>query len=154
MPRVQANNRPNDWETVTITKKKPEKPVSMKSEKAVNQARRTGGEIETKTKYGAGANKHGGAIMNTMKLDNETDVLVHKTVSHDLGKIMMQARQAKGLTQKDLATSVNEKPQIVAEYESGKAVVNQQILAKLERSLGVKLRGKDLGQPLGPRKKK
>jgi len=153
MPRVAANNRPNDWDTVTITKKRPDKPVNARSEQAVNQARRQGMEIETKSKYGGGANKHGGAIMNTMKLDNETDAMAHKTVSHDLGKIMMQARQAKGLTQKDLATSVNEKPQIIQEYESGRAVVNQQILAKLERKLGVKLRGKDLGQPLGPKKK-
>ena len=36
---------------------------------------------------------------------------------------------------------INEKPQIIQEYESGKAIPNQQILAKLERILGVKLRG-------------
>ena len=53
---------------------------------------------------GGGANKHGGAIMNTLKLDNETENMKHKTVSHDVGKAIMQARQAKGLTQKDLAT--------------------------------------------------
>jgi len=156
MPRQSFNaNRPNDWDPVTITRKKPEK-VDVRSEQAVNKARRTGGEIETKTKYGAGANKHGGAIMNTMKLDNETEVLAHKTVPLQVGKVMMQARQAKGLTQKDLATSINEKPQIVQEIEKGSAVVNQQILGKLERKLGVKLRGKDLGSPLGsagPKKK-
>jgi putative transcription factor len=36
---------------------------------------------------------------------------------------------------------INEKPQIIQEYESGKAMPNQQILSKLERILGVKLRG-------------
>jgi len=92
--------------------------------------------------------------MNTMKLDNETEVLAHKTVPLQVGKVMMQARQAKGLTQKDLATSINEKPQVVQEIEKGSAVVNQQILGKLERKLGVKLRGKDLGSPLGPGPKK
>jgi ribosome-binding protein aMBF1 (putative translation factor) len=51
----------------------------------------------------------------------------------------MQARTAKKMTQKDLATAINEKPQIVAEYESGKAVPNPQIIAKLERALGTKL---------------
>lgn len=35
-----------------------------------------------------------------------------------------------------------QKPQIIQEYESGKAIPNPQILAKLERILGVKLRGK------------
>lgn len=44
---------------------------------------------------------------------------------------------------------INEKPQVVSEYESGKAVPNQQILAKMERALGVKLRGKDIGKPFG-----
>ncbi|KAF2286121.1 hypothetical protein GH714_010601 [Hevea brasiliensis] len=38
--------------------------------------------------------------------------------------------------------SFNEKPQIIQEYESGKAIPNQQIIGKLERALGAKLRGK------------
>ena len=41
------------------------------------------------------------------------------------------------------------------DYEAGKALnPNQQILMKLERALGVKLRGKDIGAPLsiGPKK--
>ena len=48
---------------------------------------------------------------------------------------------------------VNEKPQVVNEYESGKAIPNQQIILKLERAVGVKLRGRDIGAPLGPKKK-
>ena len=51
----------------------------------------------------------------------------------------MQARTAKKMTQKELATAINEKPQVVAEYESGKAVPNPQIISKLERKLGTKL---------------
>jgi ribosome-binding protein aMBF1 (putative translation factor) len=51
----------------------------------------------------------------------------------------MQARTAKKMTQKDLATAINEKPQVVAEYESGKAIPNPQIISKLERKLGTKL---------------
>lgn len=34
------------------------------------------------------------------------------------------------------------------EYESGKAVPNQQVLAKMEKILGIKLRGKDIGSEL------
>jgi putative transcription factor len=37
---------------------------------------------------------------------------------------------------------MNEKPQVVNEYESGKAVPNPSVLGKMERILGVKLRGK------------
>uniref|UniRef100_A0A671MFT6 HTH cro/C1-type domain-containing protein n=1 Tax=Sinocyclocheilus anshuiensis TaxID=1608454 RepID=A0A671MFT6_9TELE len=48
----------------------------------------------------------------------------------------LKGRQDKGLTQKDLATKIYEKPQIIAEYESGK------------------LRGKDIGQPLEAKPKK
>lgn len=43
------------------------------------------------------------------------------------------------MTQKELATAINEKPQVVAEYESGKAIPNPQIISRIERKLGVKL---------------
>lgn len=47
----------------------------------------------------------------------------------------------KGLSQKDCAQKINEKPSVLQDYESGKAIPNAQILSKLERLLGVKLRG-------------
>jgi putative transcription factor len=53
-----------------------------------------------------------------------------------------------------LSTRINEKVEIVREYESGKAIPNQQVLAKLERALGVKLRGSDIGKPLAPKQPK
>ena len=64
----------------------------------------------------------------------------------ELKKLIMQARTAKKMTQAQLGQAINEKPQTVQEYESGKAIPNNQILAKMERALGVKLRG-------GPKKK-
>ena len=69
---------------------------------------------------------------------------------------MAKARSDKTppMTQKDLATKVNEKPSVINDYESGRAIPSQQVLAKLERALGVKLRGKDIGSPLGPPGKK
>lgn len=74
-----------------------------------------------------------------------------KTVSVDVAQTIMKARSDKGLTRKDLATKINEKPTVVQEYETGKAIPNQQTLGKMERCLGVKLRGKDIGKPLEPR---
>jgi putative transcription factor len=56
-------------------------------------------------------------------------------------KAIQQARMEKGLSQKDCAQKINEKPSVLQDYESGKAIPNTQILAKLERVLGVKLRG-------------
>lgn len=53
--------------------------------------------------------------------------------------LFLQARTAKKLTQKELATAINEKPQVVGDYEAGRAVPNPQIISKLERKLGVKL---------------
>jgi putative transcription factor len=41
----------------------------------------------------------------------------------------------------NLWQQINEKPQVIQEYESGKAIPNNQIIVKLERVLGVKLRG-------------
>jgi putative transcription factor len=54
---------------------------------------------------------------------------------------IQQARLAKRMTQKALATAINEKPQVIGQYESGKAIPNQQIINKLERALGARLRG-------------
>ena len=47
----------------------------------------------------------------------------------------------KQLTQKELAQKTNEKPSVIQDYESGKAIPNAQILSKMERVLAVKLRG-------------
>ena len=43
------------------------------------------------------------------------------------------------MTQKALATMINEKPQIIGQYESGKAIPNPQLISKMERALGVRL---------------
>jgi putative transcription factor len=134
-----------DWEPVVVRKKAPTA-SAKKDDKAVNDARRAGAPIETVKKYAAGSNKAASSAMgmNTKKLDEETEVLAHERVSSDLKKLIMQARLDKKMTQAQLSQLINEKPQIVQEYESGKAIPNQQILMKLERVLGVKLRGQAL----------
>ena len=57
-------------------------------------------------------------------------------MSKDLRLAITQARNAKGLTQKQLATQLNMQPQVINEYESGKAIPNNQVIAKIERALG------------------
>ncbi|XP_068645075.1 multiprotein-bridging factor 1b-like [Aristolochia californica] len=132
-----------DWEPVVIRKKTPNA-ATKKDEKAVNAARRSGAEIETLKKSNAGTNKAASSStsLNTRKLDDENENLAHDRVCTELKKAIMQARMDKKLTQSQLAQLINEKPQIIQEYESGKAIPNQQIITKLERALGLKLRGK------------
>ncbi|KAL8147605.1 multiprotein-bridging factor 1b [Apium graveolens] len=132
-----------DWAPVTLRKKAPTA-AARKDDKAVNAARRSGAEIETVKKSNAGVNRaaSSGTSLNTRKLDDETDNLTHDRVPTELKKNIMQARMDKKLTQAQLSQLINEKPQIIQEYESGKAIPNQQIISKLERALGVKLRGK------------
>ncbi|KAK7342435.1 hypothetical protein VNO80_25387 [Phaseolus coccineus] len=132
-----------DWEPVVLRKKAPTA-AAKKDEKAVNAARRSGAEIETQKKYNAGTNKAASSStsLNTKRLDEDTENLTHEKVPTELKKAIMQARMDKKLTQSQLAQAINEKPQVIQEYESGKAIPNQQIIGKLERALGTKLRGK------------
>ncbi|XP_065161491.1 endothelial differentiation-related factor 1 homolog [Atheta coriaria] len=130
------------WDSVTVLKKRPVKGSSLKSEQAVNQARRTGAAVDTSQKWGAASNKQHVTTKNTAKLDRETEELRHEEISFDVGKTIQQGRQAKGMTQKDLATKINEKPQIITDYEAGRGLPNNVILGKIEKVLGVKLRGK------------
>ncbi|XP_030647148.1 endothelial differentiation-related factor 1 homolog isoform X1 [Chanos chanos] len=144
----------SDWDTVTVLRKKGSAAQS-KSKQAVVAAQRRGEDVETSKKWAAGQNKQHLVTKNTAKLDRETEELHHNRVPLEVGKVIQQGRQDKGLTQKDLATKINEKPQIIADYEAGRAIPNNQIMGKIERAIGLRLRGKDIGQPLdaGPKKK-
>jgi putative transcription factor len=99
------------------------------------------GLVATEKRFGAGGNKsaHSATPLSARKLEDADDVGKIAKVDKSLSKAIMQARTAKGISQKDLATSINEKTQVVGEYESGKAIPNPQIISKLERKLGVKL---------------
>ncbi|XP_076615105.1 endothelial differentiation-related factor 1 homolog [Chaetodon auriga] len=144
----------SDWDTVTVLRKKGPTAAQAKSKQAVTTAQRRGDEVETTKKWSAGQNKQHLVTKNTAKLDRETEELHHDRVPLEVGKVIQQGRQTAGLTQKDLATKINEKPQVIADYESGKAIPNNQVLGKIERAIGLKLRGKDIGQPLEAKSKK
>ncbi|RMB93575.1 hypothetical protein DUI87_30274 [Hirundo rustica rustica] len=133
----------SDWDTVTVLRKKGPSAAQAKSKQV------SGGS------GAAGQNKQHFITKNTAKLDRETEELHHDRVSLEVGKVIQQGRQSKGLTQKDLATKINEKPQVIADYESGRAIPNNQVMGKIERAIGLKLRGKDIGKPLetGPKGK-
>ncbi|XP_028761784.1 multiprotein-bridging factor 1b-like [Neltuma alba] len=134
---------PQVQEPMLIRKKAPTA-AAKKDEKAVNAARRAGAEVETFKKYSAGTNKPASSTtsLNTKRLDEDNENLAHGRVPTELKKAITKARMEKKLSQAQLAQMINEKPRVIQEYESGKAIPNQQILNKLERALGAKLRGK------------
>ncbi|XP_077593212.1 endothelial differentiation-related factor 1 homolog [Stigmatopora nigra] len=138
----------SDWDTVTVLRKKGPTGGQSKSKQAITSAQRRGDDVETTKKWAAGQNKQHLVSKNTAKLDRETEELHHDRVSLEVGKVIQKGRQDKGLTQKDLATKINEKPQVIADYESGKAIPSNQVMGKIERAIGLKLRGRDIGLPL------
>jgi len=126
-----------DWGSVnvgrsTVARAKP------KTNAALSSLARAG-LISTEKRYGVkNASAHSATTMSARKLE-ETEETKHNRVDKSLSKAIQQARMAKKMTQKDLATAINEKPQVIGEYESGKAIPNGQIIVKIERKLGVKL---------------
>mmetsp|Transcript_33305 Transcript_33305/g.78488 ORF Transcript_33305/g.78488 Transcript_33305/m.78488 type:complete len:126 (+) Transcript_33305:86-463(+) len=114
-----------DWEPVVLRKNKP-----------------TGGAAG-----GAAAGPKGGTSKQTAagvdirKLEAEDDDAPMRlpTVSMDLRVAIAQARQAKGLSQKDLAAKLMIPAKTIQEYEAGKAIPNNALIAKIERNLGCKL---------------
>nr|ACQ58424.1 Endothelial differentiation-related factor 1 homolog [Anoplopoma fimbria] len=144
----------SDWDTVTVLRKRGPTAAQAKSKQAIAAAQRRGEDVETSKKWSAGQNKQHLVTKNTSKLDRETEELHHERVPLEVGKYIQQGRGDKGLTQKDLATKINEKPQVIADYECGKAIPNNQVMGKIERVLGLKLRGKDIGLPLEAKPKK
>ncbi|KAK4684816.1 putative transcription factor, partial [Tremellales sp. Uapishka_1] len=127
----------------------------------LNAARRSGAAIDT-SKTIAGQSKGPADHQRIAKLDRDDAPKPPEKVDIGVGKALAQARMdkknpdGKSMTQKELATAVNAKPQDIAELETGKAVPNVALLAKLERVVGVKLRGAPalIGTPLGGPKKK
>jgi len=93
-----------DFNTVTVIRKHAPPMKTLKSASDINAAQRQGAEINTSKKYFAGSNRQHKTEKNTARLDEETEELHHEKVSLSLGNVMQRARQAKEMTQKDLAT--------------------------------------------------
>jgi putative transcription factor len=150
-----------EWDTVTVIGKNariggggPRERVA-RTQGEINAAKRSGAVVSVDKKYGSGGNKAASTEGQRLtKIDRENEVAPPAKIDINVGRAIQKGRQDKGLTQKDLATRVNEKPNVINDYEAGRAVPNQQLLGKIERVIGVKLRGKDIGLPLGGPKKK
>ena len=74
------------------------------------------------------------------KMLEESEAGSHETVSVSIAKTIQQARIARGYkTQKDLAQALNVPPNIINQYECGKAIPDNGIMQKLRKILQVKL---------------
>ncbi|CEP18711.1 hypothetical protein [Parasitella parasitica] len=145
----------SDWdETTVLRKRNPDKAKVTRSQAELNAARRAGAAISTEKKVLSNAGHANTDHRRIAKLDRDNDVAPPPRVDVSVGKAIQIGRQNKELKQGQLAQLINERPQVVAEYESGKAIPNQNILGKMERALGIKLRGKNIGDPLTVGKKK
>ena len=114
-----------DWKPVTLHR-------NYTADEALKKAQRTGTSTSVHKQTNSG-------VPNSKKLDNETENFNIVKSGLTLGKEIQQGRNAKKLTQKQLATMLNEKPQVIQQYENGQAIPNPQIINKLQKALGVKL---------------
>ncbi|XVE54297.1 hypothetical protein DITRI_Ditri03aG0069500 [Diplodiscus trichospermus] len=131
-----------DWEPVVLHKSKA-KAQDLRDPKVVNQALRSGAPVQTIKKFDAGSKKKiAGPVVHARKLDEGTEPAALDRVSTNVKQAIQKARLEKKMSQAELAKQINEQPKVVQEYENGKAVSNQAVLGKMERVLGVKLRGK------------
>ncbi|KAH0731937.1 hypothetical protein KY289_003125 [Solanum tuberosum] len=142
MPMRPTGGLKQDWDPIVLHKPKM-KAQDLKDPKVVNQALRTGAQVQTVKKFDGGLNKKAAtAAVNVRKLDEAAEPAALEKVTVDVRQAIQKARIEKKMSQADLAKKINERTQVVAEYENGKAVPNQLVLGKMEKVLGVKLRGK------------
>ncbi|KAI0698504.1 MBF1-domain-containing protein [Cytidiella melzeri] len=142
-----------DWDSKIVIGSKAKVPKVTRNTSDLNGT--VGAVVATDKKVTGGLNKahQGTDHQRIAKLDRENEVAPPSKIPPSVGKAIQTARQEKELSQKDLAQKVNEKPSVIQDYESGRAIPNPQILGKLERTLGVKLRGTNIGEKLGGPKK-
>jgi ribosome-binding protein aMBF1 (putative translation factor) len=62
-----------------------------------------------------------------------------KILGSETGKQILQARNAKGLTQVDLARQINVQANIIRDYETGKIVPDKRVLRLICKKLDIKI---------------
>ena len=126
-----------DWTPVIFKKRAP---------KTAKDAKKRGYATQTVRKQGGNSNNK--KNVNGRKIEEATETFKIAKVSTSVRKAIQKGRQDKSLTQKELAQKINTKPTVINDYESGRAIPNNYILGKIEKVLGIKLRGKNIGEPI------
>lgn len=63
-----------------------------------------------------------------------------ETIDRAISQRIQQGRAAKKFSRKQLAQLISEKETLLADYENGKAIPNANIINKIEKVLGIKVR--------------
>jgi len=128
-----------DWTPVILKKR-----TNHRSKPVTDFERVSGVETIQTTKQNGGKNVQNNSISMTKvqkeALDNDGMPKKVETVDRKISQNIQRARQAEGLSQKQLAQQVNQPLTVIQEYESGKAIPNANLINKLERVLKTKLR--------------
>lgn len=116
-----------------------------------------GGRLNVERKMDAGSNHHMALGRTAKRLDDDHDTLAHRRVDPHVASNIQRFRQQKNLTQADLARLVNERVGVINDYEAGRAIPVESVLVRIEKALGVHLRGARAGtvmetaaRPKGP----
>lgn len=117
-----------DWDTYVFRVKQKD---NAKNEKSIRQAQQNGVPIETIKKP---------KVSNNIKLEEDPEVFVHKKIDKQLADAIRNKRCELNLTQASLAQRINEKPNVVQEIETMKAVYNHVIINKVLKALGLTLK--------------
>ena len=105
-----------DWKNIVIKKKRDPDKVPANLNKRKNTENKKLLKIEKKA---------------------DNDELKHDKITKELRIKIQQGRTSKGLTQKQLANSINIPLQKIIEIENGKAIYNAQDINKIKRYLGI-----------------
>ncbi|GAM23734.1 hypothetical protein SAMD00019534_069090 [Acytostelium subglobosum LB1] len=103
--------------------------------------------VDVVKKYNAGTNRVNLGI-NARTIEEDEEGIKVPQLKSTVPQAIQRARCNLKLTQKELAAKIYETQSVVNHYENGTAIPSVAILAKMEKVLGVKLRGKDIGHPL------
>ena len=79
--------------------------------------------------------------LRAIKLENDTENFDNPKISKSLSQEIMNARNAKKITQKDMAIKINVQRNFYNDIENGKALYDsrtKEVVNKIQRNLGVK----------------
>lgn len=118
-----------DWETITLTKK------------TNNSSQQTQNTIKKPP-----ANIH--AIKVEQLADQGETRLEKKMIDTKVVSAIIKKRSELKLTQNELAVKINVSPNIIKSLEQNKEQHNPGLLTKIQKVLGIKLLGANIGDPV------